>query len=346
MANRFTKIYEEVTDTEDFSKGILIKRGFKSTEGTIDNDSLTEIVPLHKLSNKEEEIIKAGLPIYEKDERCFYEPFFKEERIIILGGGHVAVPLSMMAKLVGFYVIVVDDRIEFADNNRFPHADEVICDSFQNALERVKPQANDYLVIITRGHANDRQCLEALANFPEPIYTGLIGSKKRVATVFENLAADGYDKKRFSNIHTPIGLDIGAKTIEEIDVAIIAEIIKVRRKDSIGKGLIDRGDHDLGVLSELARITEPCAIVTILEAKGSTPRNAGAVMAVFDNGSILGSIGGGRVEAAVIDEAKKIIGSNKYQILEVNLDGKSAMAEGMVCGGSLVVLIEDFKGEI
>lgn len=346
MTNRFSYINDGIADSACQSQGVLVKRTFAAVEGDVEKHITNEFISLENLSEDEEKIVQEGVPVYKNENGIFYEPFFKEERIIILGAGHVAVPLSMMAKLVGFYVVVIDDRADFADAKRFPYADEVICDSFFHALETVAPKPSDYVVIITRGHANDRECLECLARFPEPVYTGLIGSKKRVATVFDNLKTAGYDEDRLDRVHTPIGLDIGAKTIEEIDIAIIAEIIKVRRMDSVGKTLVDRGDHDMKVLSDLAKISTPCAIATILKAEGSTPRGAGAVMAIFMDGTLIGSIGGGCVEGAVIHLAKKIIGSGSYKILEIGLDGKSAMAEGMVCGGNLVVLIEDFRGEI
>ena len=170
----------------------------------------------------------------------------------------------------------------------------------------------------------------------------MIGSRKRVASVFESFEKKGDVAERLSRIHTPIGINIGAKTIEEIDIAIIAEIIKVRRIDSVSNSYVDRGDHDLKSISEISKIKYPCAIATILKDEGSTPRGAGAVMAVFVDGTIIGSIGGGCVEGAVMLKAKQLINTGEYEILNVSLDGNTAMAEGMVCGGRLTVLIEDF----
>ncbi len=289
------------------------------------------------------DVIASGLPLYDKNNNVFYEPFYKMQRVIILGAGHIAVPLSMMAKMIGFYVVVVDDRAEFADKSRFPQADEVICRDFAMAIDSLHISNQDFVVIVTRGHAHDSECIEALMNYDEPLYTGLIGSKRRVAMVFEALRAEGYDSHRLDRIHTPIGLDIGAKTIEEIDISIMAEIVKVRRKDSVGNALVDRADHDMKTIAELGRIQHPCAIVTILSDEGSTPRSAGAVMAVFVDGTIIGSIGGGCVEGAVVHLAKSIIGTKSYEIKSFSLDGNAAMDEGMVCGGSLTVLIEDYE---
>ena len=343
MGNRFKKILCAMDNSD--SKHILVKRQFgDGTLGSISSIS-TQIFEDDNLTEEQRQMVFSGVPVFRKEESMFYEPFFRRERMIILGAGHVAVPLTMMAKLTGFHVIVIDDRADFADESRFPYADEVICDSFGKAIQTVRPRAQDYVVIITRGHANDEACIEALADYEEPVYTGLIGSRKRVATVFDRLRACGYDAGRLERIHTPIGLDIGAKTIEEIDIAIMAEIIKVRRKDSVGRALVDRGDHDLMAMKKISEITMPCAIATILEDKGSTPRAAGAVMAVFVDGTIIGSIGGGCVEGAVIHRAKELIGTGRYEIMDVSLDGNSAMSEGMVCGGKVTVLLEDYQEE-
>lgn len=309
---------------------------------------------------KIEEVLKEGIPVLVKrgKEEVFFEPFYRKERMIILGGGHVAVPLVKLAKMTGFYVIVVDDREEFANEERFPEADEVLCGKFPECIGKIKPCSSDYVVIITRGHSEDTTCIEALCNYEEPYYTGLIGSRKRTGIVFANLEKEGYDGERLRRICTPIGLDIGAKTIEEIDVAIMAEIIKYRRMGAPGggestgsketgktqgSGYIDRSDHDEKVLAGLADIDGPCAVATIMKTDGSAPRGAGARMVIYPDGTLFGSIGGGCVEHMVIHFAQSMIGSGRYQILRVNLDGKSAMAEGMVCGGRIQVLIEDWN---
>ncbi len=342
MGNRFERILTCVTDNQSYSDGVLIKRDFGGKLKGQVSDIKTEFIDIAGATQELRKIALEGAPSYNSDEGIFYEPFFKQERLIILGAGHLAVPLSMMAKMIGFYVVVIDDRADFADPKRFPCADEVICNSFFDGINAVKPGTTDYVVIVTRGHAHDGECLETLMKYPEPVYTGLIGSRKRVSVLFDSFPKEGQVRERLNRIHTPIGLNIGAKTIEEIDIAIMAEIIKVRRVDSVTNSLVDRGDHDMQVLSELSKIKHPCAIATILKDEGSTPRAAGAVMAVFVDGTIIGSIGGGCVEGSVILKAKQLINTGSYEIVDVTLDGESAMAEGMVCGGRLKVLIEAF----
>ena len=318
----------------DITQGFVVGDG--KTQGSLPVGSISEVSAL--------EVLSAGAPRLEEGEGgiTFLEPFYRRERLIILGGGHVAVPLSMMAKITGFYVIVCDDREDFANEERFPYADEVRCAPFDRCIAELKPCGRDYVVIVTRGHSHDAECIEAIARYEEPLYTGLIGSRRRVAIVFEGLISQGYDADRLHRICTPIGLDIGAKTIEEIDVAIMAQIIQRRRKDSAGQAYIDRSDHNMADIREMAKIHKPCAIATIMKDEGSTPRAAGARMAVFVDGSSIGSIGGGCVEGGIVHTAKTLIGTGEYRIIRANLDGTAAADEGMVCGGSLVVLVEDW----
>ena len=293
---------------------------------TIDSKELSE--------EEEEEVLKSGKPkvIKRTDKIIFAEPNFKKERIIIFGGGHIAVPLTYFSKITGFYTVVVDDRPSFANKLRFKEADEVICDSFDNCLKRIKPAKSDYFVIVTRGHRHDKLCIQELMKYEESVYTGMIGSKKRTKIVLENLQEEGYDKERLGRICTPIGLPIGAATTEEI--------IKRKRLES-KNALINRSDLETEVINKIADNDEPCCVVTIMESVGSVPRNSGAKMIVYADGRIFGSIGGGCVEASVISKARELIGTKKYKIIPVSLNGEDAMAEGMVCGGSLKLLLED-----
>lgn len=307
----------------------------KEFNRTIDSKELSE--------EEKEGILKGGKPkiIKRTDKIIFAEPNFKKERIIIFGGGHIATPLTYFSKLTGFYVVVVDDRPSFANKLRFPKADEVICDSFDNCLKKIKPTKSDYFVVVTRGHRHDKLCIQKLMKYEESVYTGMIGSKRRTKIVLENLEEEGYDKERLSRICTPIGLPIGAATTEEIGISIMAEIIKRKRLEVKNNVLINRSDLEIEVVSKIADNDEPCCVVTIMESTGSVPRNSGAKMIVYPDGRIFGSIGGGCVEASVISKARELIGTKKYKVILVSLNNDDAMAEGMVCGGSLKLLLED-----
>lgn len=271
------------------------------------------------------------------------EPFYPEERMIVLGGGHIALPLVDFASKIGFAVTVVDDRPDFANSARFPSAGGVLCDAFENAIGQLQITPNDYVVIITRGHRYDQACLEKLLRGTEPFYTGMIGSHRRVAAVKDALLSQGCDPERLRRVHSPIGLAIGAVTPEEIAVSIVAEIIACKRlKNADEHRLGSRSDVDFGVLAALAgELGGPACVVTVIESKGPVPRGAGAKMLVFPDGRLLGSIGGGCSEAAVIGNARSVIGTGSYRLQTVDMTGDAAEDEGMVCGGIMRVLLED-----
>ena len=162
--------------------------------------------------------------------------------LLICGGGHIAVPLASVGKLLGFHVVVLDDRPEFANAKRFPEVDEVIAEEFRSALEARPLDADTYVVLITRGHSHDVDCLLSIAGKALG-YVGMIGSKRRVFTVFKLLHSMGVPTEILRRIHAPIGIDIGAETPAEIAVAIAAELIRVRNGGEaslMSDGIADR----------------------------------------------------------------------------------------------------------
>jgi xanthine dehydrogenase accessory factor len=158
----------------------------------------------------------------------FVEPIAPKPCLYIFGGGHISLFLATLAKLVGFKVVVVDDRPEFANPERFPDADEVIAHDFPLAFSGLTINKSSYIAIVTRGHLQDETVLEWAVK-TDAAYIGMIGSRKKNQTVFSHLQTKGVLKKRLQEIHAPIGLNINAETPEEIALSIIAEIIKVRR---------------------------------------------------------------------------------------------------------------------
>lgn len=341
--NEINNIYQELKNQLVHTKDSKILLScIENDKGSI--KELEKQIDHHFLTYKErQELLLNGKPmcITHEGKLYFAEPFYKKERILIFGGGHVALPLVKLAKIVGFYVVIADDREEFANKERFPEADEVYHGSYESCMAKMKPTISDYCVIITRGHQQDSLCIRELFQYEEPIYTGLIGSRKRTKIVFEKLAKEGLSKKRLEHICTPIGLPIGAQTTEEIGISIMAEIIQRKRIESKDSLVVNRSDLDHDALELLSLASGKLAVATIMEATGSVPRKAGAKMLIYPDKSIMGTIGGGKVEAAVIEKAQKIIDSKTYEILTVQLNGEDAMAEGMVCGGSLKILLED-----
>ena len=229
------------------------------------------------------------------------------------------------------------------ESGRFPMAEKVICDDFGHAIKELKIQESDYICIVTRGHRHDADCLRMIGKGKEPAYLGMIGSRRRVGIVKQELLEEGYAPERMSRLKSPIGLKIGGVTPEEIAISILAEIIQVKRMDREDKRVKNRSDLDFDVLKRLAEEPdEPKAVVTVIESKRFLPRGAGAKMIVYRDGRILGSIGGGCSEAAVLGEARSLIGSGRYKVVHVDLTGEAAEDEGMVCGGIMDVLVEDF----
>lgn len=161
----------------------------------------------------------------------FIEPLIPTERLFIFGAGHVSYYLAPMASSVGFQLTIIDDREEFANQERFSQADELIVDDFKRAIKKIKPNVHSYIVIVTRGHNYDELVLHwALST--KAHYIGMIGSKSKIKTIFKNLEAKGVSPQELKKVYSPIGLDIGAQTPSEIAVSILAQLIEVRRKST------------------------------------------------------------------------------------------------------------------
>ncbi len=157
----------------------------------------------------------------------YIEPIEPSPQLYIIGAGHVGYHLARLAHEVGFRVHVVDDREKFANRERFPTAAEVVAEDIPAWLARTTLPPNAYAVIVTRGHTNDLEALRALA--PRELrYLGLIGSRAKVARIYDALTADSVPAEHLKRVHAPIGLDIGAVTPQEIAVSILAEMIAVK----------------------------------------------------------------------------------------------------------------------
>lgn len=157
----------------------------------------------------------------------FVEPILPQPKLYLFGGGHVSTALARVAHLAGFGITVVDDRASFANAERFPMAEEAIT-TYEEAFEKVKPNASSYLVIVTRGHKDDMRVLEWAVG-TEARYIGMIGSKRKVISVYKALEKRGIPAEQFARVHAPVGLEIGALTPEEIAVSVTAELIAIRR---------------------------------------------------------------------------------------------------------------------
>lgn len=155
------------------------------------------------------------------------EPVLSFSSLYIFGAGHVSQFLSKVASMVDFNVTVVDDRQEFANRERFPEADNIIVEDFDEAFNHLDFSRIPYLVIVTRGHSHDALVLEKSIEQPTR-YIGMIGSKRKVRMVLDYLKDKGVKKEVLDRIYAPIGIDINSETPQEIAVSIVAQLIKVR----------------------------------------------------------------------------------------------------------------------
>jgi len=165
------------------------------------------------------------------NQEAFAREMKLECKAIIFGGGHVGHALEPVVRNIGFQTLVVDDRKEYANRERFPNATEVaVIDDFQDPYAGIETDEHTYVIIVTRGHRGDYEVLrESLKRSTG--YIGMIGSKGKVATTLEMLLAEGFSEEELKKVHSPIGLKIGAETPEEIAISIAGEMIRVRAEN-------------------------------------------------------------------------------------------------------------------
>lgn len=290
--------------------------------------------------------------VFQADGESYVRAFQPKERLLLLGGGHIAQPVCRYAADLGFAVTVADDRPSFANSARFPDAEEVVCEAFPKAIEGFQINETDYVAVITRGHRYDADCLRSILPGVFPRYLGMIGSRRRVKGLMDLLRQEGFPPEKLERIHAPIGLDIGALTVKEIAVSILAELIQCRRREprrrqdtprhSQGE-LLALQDIDLPLLEFLAADETPKAVMIVCETVGSTPVKSGAMMALDKNYRSAGTIGGGCGESAVTLEAYRLIGTGQSRCVTVDMTNDAAEEEGMVCGGQMKALIADIS---
>ncbi|OGP53542.1 MAG: hypothetical protein A2Y65_12035 [Deltaproteobacteria bacterium RBG_13_52_11] len=159
--------------------------------------------------------------------RLYLEPIFPEPTLYIFGAGHISRAIAPVAHMVGFKVIVIDDRAEFANRDYFPQADEIWVEAFDGIREKIDLVEQSYMVIVTRGHMHDYTVLKQVLPM-DCRYLGMIGSSRKRDIIYKKLLQERYTQRELDRVHAPIGLDINAETPEEIAVSIVAELIIVR----------------------------------------------------------------------------------------------------------------------
>lgn len=163
--------------------------------------------------------------------RLFWDKLSRRRSALVLGAGHISQPLCLLLAQLGYAVTVVDDRPDFANSMRFPQAEQVVCQNFSQALTELKLSSYGAIIVVTRGHRSDLECLQAVIDQPAS-YIGMIGSQGRVRIVMNSLAEAGVAPEAITRLRAPIGLDIGAETPVEIALSIVAEVVAVNREAS------------------------------------------------------------------------------------------------------------------
>ncbi len=189
--------------------------------------------PLSSHREKIKRVFSDGKPVLIRLKKAvggflFLEPFLPLSRLIIAGAGHIGRAVARMGNLLDFEVTVIDDRPEFANRENIPDADHIIVDEFEQAIRNLPLDSDSFVVIVTRGHRNDaaalRPCIGSQAG-----YIGMIGSAKKISLMRKKFLEEGWaSPEQFDRVHAPIGIDIGSKTVEEIAISIVAQLVEVR----------------------------------------------------------------------------------------------------------------------
>ena len=257
----------------------------------------------------------------EQDVSLIREAWFcPQPRLFICGGGHVAKEVAALAAHLDFAVTVIDDRADLANRQRFPAAERVICDSYDNLKNYLEPDA--CYVVVTPDHKADLQCVSAI--LPTSYrYLGMIGSRKKVAATFTHLLEAGFTQEQIDTVFAPVGLSIGAVTPAEIAVSILAQVIQEKNKH-----------HAASIDRELLEVKEKGVLCIITEKHGSAPRGVGSMMFVGED-KALGSVGGGEPEYMAICHARQC---QAVTTREYVLNNRRAEGLDMICGGTIGLL--------
>ena len=166
------------------------------------------------------------------DLEVFIDVITPQLTLLLIGAGHVAMPLARLAHLLGFRTVIFDDRAEYANRERFPQAEEIVVEDLEVGLRALDITPNTWIVIASPSHESDATALQAVVE-SSAAYIGLLGSRRKVSLVFKALREAGVGEEQLARVYAPVGLDLGAETLEEIALSIMAEIIMLRQG---GKG--------------------------------------------------------------------------------------------------------------
>ena len=209
----------------------LIRDGKAQVETIGDNKVVEALVRESEAYSRAEksQLVSLTIPDSALKLDAFFEVMPAPPRLIVVGAGHIAVPLVKIAKVLDFHVTVIDDRLLYANRERFPDADEVLTGDMAQILKDMAITPSCYIVLITRGHAYDEPCLRNIIHSAAK-YIGMIGSRRRIKACFQRFRdEEKITEEAIERIYAPIGLDIATETPAEIALSILGEVIKIRR---------------------------------------------------------------------------------------------------------------------
>ena len=266
--------------------------------------------------------------------RIFPDYLSDGRRLVICGAGHVSLCVIRLGVMLGNEVTVIEDREEFAEKARTAGAHRVICKAFGEALDGITGDPATAFVVMTREHVHDVECLRKILK-KTYAYAGMMGSRSRSQNVREQLLDEGYDALKVNEVHMPIGLPIGSRTPEEIAVSVMAQVIQVMNSADPGENFPAGMPEELAVIESRGDCRGVLAM--IVAKSGEAPRRPGTKMLVREDGSFLGTVGGGYVEAVILETARKMVRDRTPK----NTLVKVSMKKGtMYCGGEIEVFLQ------
>lgn len=266
-------------------------------------------------------------------ERIFLEQIPGGRKLVICGAGHVSLSVIRLCATLGFDITVIEDREEYAGKARDAGANHVICKPFGEALDGIDGDLSTAFVIMTREHRHDVDCLRRILQKPYA-YAGMMGSRSRTEQIRQQMREEGFDVRKAEQVHMPIGLPIGSRTPEEIAVSVAAELIREMNAIDPGEGIPE------GMAGELAGNPQG-VLAMIVEKSGEAPRRPGTKMLVRNDGSFLGTVGGGYAEAEILRTSKEMIrtGCRTCRLVSISMQKGT-----MHCGGEITVFLMPLEG--
>ena len=228
-------VYVTVVRSEQQNTHVGMKMIFASNGeriGTLGNTQLEAAVESHIIEILEKN--RADILQLNDDTTIFLEPLQPSPTLLIAGAGHVGQALCHLGNWLDFDIVIIDDRADFASSERLPEADEIIVGDIAEELGKYPKNHLTYVVIVTRGHQHDESALHSVVE-SDARYIGLIGSRRKIKLIFDDLLEIGIPKEKLQRVYAPIGLDINSKTVPEIAVSIASQLIQVRNNENGGQ---------------------------------------------------------------------------------------------------------------